>query len=222
MPNKKLNLFSPVALATETLGKRWTLDLIRELCGGARTLDEFRAGVPKARVPSLERRLEALENFGVIDVSDTGGKRTYKPTESGQELCEVLDGIGIWARKWLETQDLVESTDPRQIMRAVSQSIRSEKLPERPVVIQFTLLDLNRSRARNWILHTPGAPPEWRTSSIADPVDIFVSTTSRTLLSIWLGRESMADALARDEILLAGDRDLQASISQWFAAGAQV
>ena len=59
--------YCPVAKATEVLGDRWALLIVREMLGGASGFNELQRGLPGISRSVLSDRMRALERGGVID-----------------------------------------------------------------------------------------------------------------------------------------------------------
>ncbi len=59
--------FCPVAMAAETLCKRWTILIIREMVAGSNRFNDLRRGVPKMSGTLLSQRLKELEAEGIVE-----------------------------------------------------------------------------------------------------------------------------------------------------------
>ena len=46
-------------------------------------------------------------------------------------------------------------------------------------------------------------------------VDLYVSTDVPTMARVWIGKESLAEALESDRIMLTGDAALRKSVADW-------
>ena len=98
--------FCPVAMASEVLCNRWTILLLRELCAGSTRFNDLRRGVPRMSPALLSTRLKELETHGIL-VRTLVQKRPelfeYRLTPAGVELESVVEAIGIWCDRWVET-----------------------------------------------------------------------------------------------------------------------
>jgi DNA-binding HxlR family transcriptional regulator len=87
--------YCPIARATEILGERWTLLLVRNLLMGADTFTAIARGVPTMSRSVLVRRLDELARSGVIATGPKpGGGSTYHLTAAGRDLATVVDQLG--------------------------------------------------------------------------------------------------------------------------------
>ena len=96
--------YCPIARASELLGERWSIIILRNILVGCQTFNEIAAGAPGLSRGLLSRRLRELEQAGVIEIRhkpDRPGS-TYEPTPAGRELSEVMFALENWARKWVE------------------------------------------------------------------------------------------------------------------------
>src|SRR5215204_6724497 len=84
--------YCPVAKASEILGDRWMLLIVREMLGGASGFNELHRGLPGISRSVLTDRMRALERAEVIE-RRTGLKgRTldYRLTSAGRDLQPVV------------------------------------------------------------------------------------------------------------------------------------
>ena len=68
----KYGQFCAVAKASEVLGERWTLLVVRELVAGATSYTELQRGLGRISPSVLSSRLKALLEHGVIERVDAG------------------------------------------------------------------------------------------------------------------------------------------------------
>ena len=69
----KYGQYCPVAMATEILGDRWTLLIVRDLLAGARHFNELERGLPGISRGLLAERLRRLHRTDVVEKL-SGGK----------------------------------------------------------------------------------------------------------------------------------------------------
>src|SRR3982751_4431635 len=111
--------FCPVAMAAEILCTRWTVVLLRELIAGSTRFNELRRGMPKMSPALLSKRLKELEEAGVITRSPVSGDPDvyeYTLTTAGKDVRPVVEAIGIWGHRWVETGPSLENLDPELLM----------------------------------------------------------------------------------------------------------
>jgi DNA-binding HxlR family transcriptional regulator len=74
--------FCPIAKASEVLGERWTLLVIRELGAGSETFNDLRRGLPLMSPSLLSSRLKALESRGIVERREAHGNVRYRLTKA--------------------------------------------------------------------------------------------------------------------------------------------
>ena len=92
--------YCPVAKASEILGDRWTLLIVREMLGGACGFNELQRGLPGISRSVLTDRMRALERAEIVE-RRTGPKgRTlgYRLTPAGRDLQPVVQAMGEGGR----------------------------------------------------------------------------------------------------------------------------
>ena len=100
-----------VACTLDLLGDRWTLLIVRDLLGGKRYFDEFLNSPEGIATNILSARLRALQEQGFIEkVPDPSDQRrfTYRFTEEGKHLRELLGYIAGWGLKYLPATRILE------------------------------------------------------------------------------------------------------------------
>src|SRR3974390_1888532 len=118
MSGSSYNQFCPVAMASEILGARWTLLVLRELLAGSTRFNELRRGVPRMSPALLSKRLKDLETAGIVtrDKARSGPDFEYRLTAAGRDLQKVVEAAGIWGQRWVETKASLENLDPELLM----------------------------------------------------------------------------------------------------------
>ena len=93
--------------------------MVRELLFGSERFNELQRGLPRMSSALLSRRLEELEPAGLVERRpvERGRGPTYHLTQAGRELLPVIEGMGVWAQRWVR-HDLVadENLDPDLLM----------------------------------------------------------------------------------------------------------
>src|SRR5262245_66405070 len=106
--------YCPVAKATEVLGDRWTLLIVRELLGGASGFNELQRGLPGISRSVLSDRMRALERTEILErrTGPRGRTLEYRLTPAGRDLQPVLQAIGEWGATWSLTEPRSAEHDP--------------------------------------------------------------------------------------------------------------
>ena len=91
-----------LALASDLIGERWTLLLIRDLLPGPRRYNELNQSLQGMGTNLLASRLKQLERAEIVEKTprDAGG-HAYALTESGKELEPAILALVRWGLKYL-------------------------------------------------------------------------------------------------------------------------
>lgn len=208
--------FCPVAMAAEILCTRWTMLLMRELIAGSTRFNDLRRGVPKMSPSLLSQRLRELELAGVlerIELKSGGAIFEYQLTQAGKDLRPVIEAMGFWGQKWVESQISLKNLDPSLLMWDMRRNLNPSPLPNQRVVVQFVYPELPKSKQYWWLVVEPqgGVDLCW-----ADPgfdVDLYVKTDLHTMTAIWMGLTTVKKE--RDRMEFTGTRDLEATMQTW-------
>jgi DNA-binding HxlR family transcriptional regulator len=89
-----------IAHATDLLGQRWALLVVRELLLGPKRFTDLRAGIPDISPNVLGQRLRELEESGILrrrKLAPPAAVQVYELTEWGRELEPAVLSLGRWA-----------------------------------------------------------------------------------------------------------------------------
>jgi DNA-binding HxlR family transcriptional regulator len=217
--------FCPVSMAAEVICTRWTVVLLRELVAGSTRFNDIRRGVPKMSPSLLSKRLRDLESAGVVErraVPGEGGMHEYLLTDAGRELRAVVESIGFWGQKWIESSLSLKNLDPSLLMWDMRRNLNPAPLPRRRTVIQFLYPELPASKRLWWLVVEPKGDVDLCWSDPGFEVDLYVTTDLRTMTAIWMGLTTVSRETAR--MTLEGDRAVCDTMQAWlglspFAAG---
>jgi DNA-binding HxlR family transcriptional regulator len=89
-----------IAHASDLLGQRWALLVVRELLLGPKRFTDLRAGIPDISPNVLGQRLRELEESGIVrrrKLAPPVAAQVYELTEWGRELEPAILSLGRWA-----------------------------------------------------------------------------------------------------------------------------
>ncbi len=210
--------FCPVAMAADILCSRWTLVLLREMVAGSTRFNDLRRGVPRMSPALLSKRLKDLETAGIVTRSPVAGESDlyeYRLTQSGQDLAPIIETVGVWGQKWIETEASLANLDPNLLMWDMRRNINPEPMPRRRSTIQVIFKDLQEARRKWWLVVEPDKEVDLCSVDPEFDVDLFLSTDLRTMTEIWMGYITVARAKEQQRLVMTGDRRLEAAIGSW-------
>jgi DNA-binding HxlR family transcriptional regulator/putative sterol carrier protein len=101
MARKRPNLDGcGIAHASELLGQRWALIVVRELLLGPKRFTDLRTGIPDISPNVLGQRLRELEESGIVRrrrLAPPAAVQVYELTDWGRELEPAVLSLGRWA-----------------------------------------------------------------------------------------------------------------------------
>jgi DNA-binding HxlR family transcriptional regulator len=218
MSNASYGQFCPVAMAAEILCTRWTVVLLRELMAGSTRFNELRRGVPRMSPALLSQRLKELEQAGLIvrrPVRGEPGTLDYHLTEAGDELKPLIEAFGRWGQRWVSTDLSLTKLDVSLLMWDMRRNLDPRPLPRRRSTISFQYPALPASQRNWWLLVDPAAGVDLCSIDPGFDVDLYVSTDLRTMTAIWMGLETVRQAVSGRRLKITGDRKLTADIQTW-------
>jgi DNA-binding HxlR family transcriptional regulator len=99
---------TPLELALERVGDRWSLLLVEALLDGARRFNELQDGVSGIAPNILSDRLRRLEREGVVlarPYSDRPPRMEYALTQAGRDLAGALRLLADWGARRSDAAD---------------------------------------------------------------------------------------------------------------------
>src|ERR671922_2657655 len=206
--------YCPIAKASEILGDRWMLLIVREMLGGATGFNELQRGLPGISRSVLADRLRSLERAEIVD-RRTGPKgRTlgYHLTLAGRDLEPVVQAMGEWGVTWSFTDPRPEELDPDLLIVWMARHVDRDQLPPDRTVVQFDFRDPTK---RFWMVLEPSEVSVCLQHPGFD-VDLEVAVDTATLYRVYLGRAVLGGAIQAGQLTMSGPRTLQRGFGHWF------
>ena len=220
MTESSYKQFCPVAMAAEILCARWTLVLLRELAAGSTRFNELRRGVPRMSPALLSKRLKDLETAGVVTRSPVEGGPDlfeYCLSKAGEDLRPVIEAVGCWGQRWIETEASLENLDANLLMWDMRRHIDPTPMPRRRTTIQVMFADQPEARRNWWLIVEPEEKVDLCSVDPGFDVDLYLSTDLRTMTEIWMGYCTIARAKEQGRLMVTGHRQLEADLGRWFS-----
>lgn len=206
MPN--YGQYCPVAKATELLGDRWTLLIVRELLYGPIRFTEMERNLPGISKSVLSLRLKRLVRDGIATQSDTGA---YVLTEAGEGLRPAIKELGSWVARWVLNEPTRAEADPELLMLFVSRHVDRSALPQRRVVIEWRFPDCER---RIWLTLESDDVSVCLDDPLL-PIDLYVTGDTVDLYRVYVGKTSLDAAIDGGEVELSGTAGMRRGFRKW-------
>jgi len=209
--------FCPIAKAAEVLAERWTLLILRDLLLGSRHFNDLKRGIPQISPTLLSKRLQTLEESGVIQRRPGGHGHgwEYHPTPAGEELKPLIETIGHWGQRWVRSRLVRDELDPGMLMWYVHRHTKPFELPSRRIVVYIEFSDVKRMK-RWWMVIENGLVD----LCLEDPgheIDVKIDCDLLTLTQIYIGDLTIERARTAGKLKVWGDSGLLRSMPRWFA-----
>ena len=209
--------FCPVAKATEIVGEKWTLLILRELLMGTHRFNDFQRSMSRISPTVLTKRLKQLEDKGIVGRKRVSGRKgyEYRLTPMGRELEPVIEQLAVWGQRWARGQMTDDELDVELLMWDVQRRIDTDSLPDGETVLAFMFSDLYKHK--NWWLVIDGADVDLCTVDPGKDVDLYLASDVRTMVEVWQGDTDLKQALRDERIMATGAKRLLRSLPDWFA-----
>ena len=208
--------FCPVSMATEVLCSRWTPLVVREFLCGSTRFNDLRRGLPRMSPTLLSKRLDELEEAGVItSLKGTSGSREYSLTAAGEELRPIIMGIGAWGQRWVESALSLNNLDPELLIWDMHRGLNIDPLPSRRTCLQFVLNNLPEDRQNYWLVADPQSGVEACYKDPGYEIDLFAECSLRTMTAIWMGLDTVNRAEIDGRMVLTGRREVVSRMQEW-------
>ena len=207
--------FCPVSMAAEILCSRWTVVLLREMLCGSTRFNDLRRGLPRMSPTLLSKRLKELELAGVIRTqANAAGIQEYHLTEAGEELRPIVLGIGHWGQRWVESRLSLRNLDPTLLMWDMRRNLSTDPLPPRRCTIQFLYPELSPTQRAYWLVIESGQVDLCHVDPGFD-VDLIVTSSLKTMTSIWMGLTPLSAEIRAGRVQLDGDPAIGRAMQAW-------
>jgi len=218
MTNASYKQFCPVAMASEVLCTRWTMVLLRELIAGSTRFNELRRGLPRMSPALLSKRLRELEEAGVVArerILASPETFAYRLTDAGRDIQPVVEAIGMWGQRWVETEPSLDNLDVELLMWDMRRNLNTDPVPPKRTVIEFVYSDLPQSQRRWWLIVEKDRAVDLCHVDPGLDVDLYATVDLRTMTEIWMGLRTVQNAVDQDALRLVGPSVLIDNMQAW-------
>ena len=208
--------FCPVAKATEVIGEKWTLLVLRELLLGTTRFNEFQRALARMSPTLLTKRLRHLEERGLVIRKKLSGQKgyEYRLTAVGKELAPLIEVLATWGMRWARGQLSDDELDVEFLMRELQRRLQTEYLPDGLTVISVSFDEL--AEHKTWWLLVEDDLVDLCTDDPGKNIDLYINSSVRTLVEVWEGDLEIRTALSKGLIKAHGLRHLVHTMPDWF------
>ena len=208
--------FCPVAKATELIGEKWTLLVLRELLLGTTRFNDFQRAISRMSPTLLAKRLRQLEECGIVIRKKLSGQKgyEYRLTAAGKELSPLIEVLAVWGMRWARGQLTDDELDVEFLMREQQRRLQTEHLPDGETVICLIFDELVKHKT--WWLLVNSDVVDLCTNDPGKDVDLYISSSVRTIVKIWEGDLDMRVAIRDGLVKAQGLHHLIRTMPDWF------
>ena len=209
--------FCPVAKTSELLSERWMPLVLRELMVGSQRFGAIRNGIPTISSAMLSKRLRQLELAGVVDKTPTGHGADYTLTEAGWELYPIIEAMGVWGQRWARSEYGPDELDPSLLMWDVRRMLSPSGLGDgHRTVVEFAFRKAPAGKSRYWLVVDTEIAIDLCLVDPGHEVDLWVYADLKALTQVWMGDQTMREAMTDGTIELVGPKGLARGFPDWF------
>lgn len=197
--------FCPFARATEILGQRWTILILRNLAFGPQRFSDLKAGLRGISTSVLTSRLEELTERGLVQqrtLPPPAASVVYEPTPAGAALAPVMIELARWGVRFLdppEPGDQIEAAWARTLIAAFK---RWEPTP----AVRLEICIAAEGEGDDVVVTVAGGPDGTSVENRPDPeADARLRLDAATLVGAVVGHFAVRNAVAEGRIELVGD-----------------
>ena len=211
---QKYNQYRPVSRATEIIGDRWTLLIIREMILGSHRFNEIERGLPGISRSLLASRLRNLVDAGIVERLPAARSKLveYHLSEAGRDLKVVIEALGAWGVRCAFGEPRPEELDPALLVWKIHQRINRDLLPERRTVVEFDFTGPCPHRA--WLVMQRSEVSVCVTPPGFDS-DLVVRADLALFYRLWLGYVEYDVALRSGGVVVDGVPALAREFPRW-------
>jgi len=207
--------FCPVAKATDIIGERWTVLILRELLLGTTRYNDFQRGLSRISPTLLSKRLKTLEQNGLVVRKRPSGNRNheYHLTACGRELEPMIEHLAVWGMRWARGQMTDTELDVEFLMWDLQRRLQTDRLPDGETVLCFVFEELERFKTWWLVASTEGV--DLCSENPGKEVDLYISTQVRDLAAVWRGDVPLQTARRDKQVRTHGNSHLARTMPDW-------
>ncbi len=200
--------------ATEILGDRWTLLIIREMILGSHRFNDIERGLPGISRSLLAARLRNLADAGVVERLPGARSKLgeYHLSDAGRDLKKVIEALGAWGVRCAFGEPRLEELDPALLVWKIHQRINRDLLPEKRTVVEFDFTGRHPHRA--WLVMQRSEVSVCATPPGFDS-DLVVRADLAFFYRLWLGYVEYDAAIRSGAVVVDGPPALAREFPRW-------
>lgn len=204
--------FCPLARASEVVGNRWSLLVLRELMLGPQRFSDLKRRLAGVSTSVLSGRLAALEAYGVVaqaELPPPAAARVYQLTPHGEAFRPVLLELARWGLRWLRAPGKGDHFEPDWLRLSLQAFAAPGPTPAR----RFELCVVGEGSLTR--IRFEGGPQGLRFVTGDAPADLTLEAGPEDLIGLLTGLLP-ADAARARGVRIDGDASALADLPRLF------
>ena len=205
--------FCPLARATEILGHRWVLLILRELFVGPQRFSDLRRRLPGLSSSVLTERMTGLEEQGIVRrraLPPPAATTVYELTEDGLDLEPTLIALTRWGARFMLPASAGDHVEPDWLQMATRAFARRGPTPSQ----RFELRPRNGEFEA--VIRVAGGRDGTHPIDDMLPVDACIRAPVRVVMGLMSGAIPAAAALAAQDVQFEGDAEALSDLPKLF------
>jgi DNA-binding HxlR family transcriptional regulator/putative sterol carrier protein len=190
-----------IAHASDLLGQRWAMIVVRELLLGPKRFTDLRRGIPDISPNVLGQRLRELEEAGIVGrrkLAPPAAVQVYELTDWGRELEPAVLALGRWASA-SPSFPLGAEMGPDSLVLALKSAFQPEKANGLNTTYELRLTDIP------FELAVKGGQFEPQHGAVEDP-DATITADPNVIAGIVFGGNRLEKAVDAGKVEIEGSR----------------
>ena len=207
--------FCPIAKASEIIGEKWTILIIRELIMGASRFNEMQRGLSLISPTILTKRLNSLTEHGLVVKKKISGQQGYEyfPSQACKELLPTIKSLGEWGMRWARDHMTDSDYNVELLMLYLQRSVQPDKLVGNETVIRFKFTDIKD--LSDWWLVARDKDVDVCVKDPGKEVDVYFTCPVKILVDVWMGDLSYRKAISNGDLKVVGQTALTKNMFSW-------
>jgi DNA-binding HxlR family transcriptional regulator len=216
-PLMEFGQFCPIAKATEVIGEKWTILILREILMGSTRFNELQRGLSMISPAVLSKRLTTLADYELLIKKKLPGQKGYEylPTSAAKELLPILIDLGNWGMRWTREHLTSDDFDVDFLILYLQRSIQADKLPGTETILRFHFTDLEKQPY--WWIIVKSDDVDVCTIDPGREVDVYFTCTVKCMSDIWMGETTYKKEISNDRLKLVGPKRLTRNVTSWMS-----
>ena len=128
-------------------------------------------------------------------------------------MLPIIKALGDWGMRWARSNLTEKEYDVELLMLYLKRSINPENLIGSETIIRFKFTDIKTFP--DWWIMVKGSEIDLCVNDPGKDVDVYFTTTVKTMAEVWMGDTTYRKAMASDALKVVGPDVLLRDISAW-------